>query len=115
GGSEMAEPARPERGACVVRRIVIAPAGLEALSGHAVIDHDQARVEVVDLADGDDERDVAVTRFPYWGDVADLVAILDSGTFVPDHRRPVVEGSQLLGQAIVAAMRAAPGRRVVSA
>ena len=34
---------------------------------------------------------------------------------VPDHRRPVVEGSQLLGQSIVAAMRGAPGRRVASA
>ena len=32
-----------------------------------------------------------------------------------DHRRPVVEGSQILGQSIVAASRHAPGRRVVSA
>ncbi len=32
-----------------------------------------------------------------------------------DGRRPVVEGSQMLGQAIVAAGRHAPGRRVVSA
>ena len=32
-----------------------------------------------------------------------------------DWRRPVVEGSQMLGQAVVAAGRHAPGRRVVSA
>ncbi len=32
-----------------------------------------------------------------------------------DGRRPVVEGSQMLGQAIVAASRHSPGRRIVSA
>jgi acyl-CoA thioesterase len=55
-----------------------------------------------------------VTAVPHWGDAADLVAILDHGAVVPDTRRPVVEASQLLGQCIVAAMRQAPGRRVVS-
>ena len=61
---------------------------------------------------------------PTWGDAAHLVDILDvrpdgEGRFVSvaraDERRPVVEGSQMLGQAIVAAGRRAPGRRVVSA
>jgi acyl-CoA thioesterase II len=67
-------------------------------------------------------RDVTVKRFPTWGDAADLVSLLD---VLPDGdlvfrggahshgRRPVVEGSQILGQAIVAAMRHAPGRRAV--
>ena len=32
-----------------------------------------------------------------------------------DERRPVVEGSQMLGQAIVAAIRHTMGRRLVSA
>ena len=105
----------PPDGRGVVRRIVAAPSGLDALSGYAVIDGSQARVEIVDVMEGDDERDVTVKRFPCWGDAADLVAILDAGVFVLDHSRPVVEGSQLLGQGIVAAMRAAPGRRVVSA
>ena len=59
-----------------------------------------------------------------WGDAAHLVDILDvrpegDGRFVSVARaseaRPVVEGSQMLGQAIVAASRQAPGRRVVSA
>lgn len=59
-----------------------------------------------------------------WGDTADLVAMLDvrrdadgryRGPVRGDWRRPVVEGSQMLGQAIVAAGRHAPGRRVISA
>ena len=58
-----------------------------------------------------------------WGDAAHLIDILDvrpagelSYTSVTrsDERRPVVEGSQMLGQAIVAAARHAPGRRAVS-
>jgi acyl-CoA thioesterase len=61
---------------------------------------------------------------PSWGDAADLIALLDVqpdgeaswiGMARPGHGRSVVEGSQMLGQAIVAAGRHAPGRRVVSA
>lgn len=65
---------------------------------------------------------------PAWGTTADLVALLDvqpdpgsgtDGTWVgaarPGGHRGIVEGSQLLGQAIVAAMRATGGRRVVHA
>lgn len=101
--------------AAVVQRCVLAPAGYEALHDHAVFDHDRARVELIDAVGGDDPRDVTVKRFPTWGDAADLVAVLDAGAIVADQRRPVAEGSQLLGQAIVAAMREAPGRRVASA
>ena len=59
-----------------------------------------------------------------WGDATDLVEILDvrpdgDGRYVSVVRgnwtRPVVEGSQLLGQSIVACGRHAPRRRVVSA
>jgi acyl-CoA thioesterase len=59
-----------------------------------------------------------------WGDAAELIDILDvrpagDGAYTTVVRgnweRPVVEGSQMLGQAIVAAARHAPGRRVVSA
>ena len=58
-----------------------------------------------------------------WGDVADLIAVLDvkpvrDGVYVgpvrPSEERPVVEASQILGQAIVAASRHAPGRRAVN-
>lgn len=105
----------PRDGTGVVRLWVQPPVGLESLRGHAVVDADQARVELVDGADTDDPDDVTVKRFPNWGDAADLLAILDSGSVVLDDHRPVVEASQLLGQSIVAAMRAEPDRRVVSA
>ena len=105
----------PRDGADVVRRCVSPPAGMEALRDHAAVDHTRARVELVDAIDGDEPRDVTVKRFPPWGDASELIAVLDTGVAVPDDRRPVMEGSQLLGQTIVAAMRHAPGRRVVSA
>lgn len=59
-----------------------------------------------------------------WGDAVHLVEILDvhrgddgawTGPTRASRGRPVVEGSQMLGQAVVAAGRIAPGRRVVSA
>jgi acyl-CoA thioesterase len=114
GGRASEWTANPGDGAGLLRRCMSAPAGLEPLRDHAVVDHDRARVELIDAAPGDDARDVTVKRFPTWGDAADLIAVLERGAVVGDHRRPVVEGSQLLGQAIVAAMRQAPGRRVVS-
>jgi acyl-CoA thioesterase len=86
------------------------------LDGHVVFDHDRVRVE---LLDGPDPK-----RFPTWGDAADLVDVLDvrpagEGRYESVARaswqRPVVEGSQMLGQAIVACARHAPGRRAVSA
>ncbi len=61
---------------------------------------------------------------PTWGDAADLIDIMDvrpdgDGRYVSvvrgEPQRGVVEGSQMLGQAIVAAGRHAPDRRVVSA
>lgn len=67
---------------------------------------------------------VAGDVVPPWGDAAHLIDILDvraegedhyRSVTRPDLRRNVVEGSQMLGQAIVAAGRARPGRRAVSA
>lgn len=66
----------------------------------------------------------ARTEVEPWGDAADLVAVLDvqpdgPGRYACTPRgnwtRPVIEGSQLLAQAIVAASREAPGRRAVAA
>jgi acyl-CoA thioesterase len=99
------------------------PAGLGWLRGYAAFDHDRIRVELVDEEPGDDPRAVSVKRFPVWGEAAHLTDILDvrpegPGSFLgvarTTARRPVVEGSQMLGQAMVAAGRHAPGRRVVS-
>jgi acyl-CoA thioesterase-2 len=98
---------------------------LPELADHAAFDQDQVRVEVRDEVEGDAAHDVTVKRFPTWGDAAHLVDVMDVrpaddgltffGIARSDERRPVVEGSQMLGQAIVAASRHAAGRRVVSA
>jgi acyl-CoA thioesterase II len=97
--------------------------GLEWLKGRAAFDPDRIRVELEDTRPGDEARDVTFKRFPTWGEASDLIEILDvrregDGRFVSvarsDPRRPVVEGSQILGQAVVAAGRQARGRRVVS-
>ncbi len=94
------------------------------LAEHATFDHDRVRVELVDAGPDDEPRDITVKRFPTWGDASDLIGLLQveaggHGSYTSraraDARRPVVEGSQMLGQAIVAAAHHAPGRRVVSA
>ena len=79
---------------------------------HVAFDHEQVDLVLVDARPGDDERDVTTKRFPTWGDAADLIDVLDvqpegelryRAAARNDWRRPVVEGSQILGQAIVAA------------
>ncbi len=100
------------------------PSGaLASLLGHAAFDTDRVCVEVFDRDPGD-ERGGARLRFPTWGDTSDLVEVMDVrphgaagyiGTARSDGRRPVVEGSQMLGQAIIAVGRQHPDRRVVSA
>ncbi|ONH27314.1 DUF427 domain-containing protein [Pseudofrankia asymbiotica] len=98
--------------------------GLDWLAGLAAFDHDRVRVELVDTVAGEDPRDATIKRFPTWGDAADLIDIMDvraagEGRYVsvirPSPGRAVVEASQILGQAVVAAMRHTGGRRVVSA
>lgn len=90
--------------------------------GLVVLDHERVQVELVEESAAGGE---AVTRYPAWGDVADLVRQMDvqpegdgSWTGLPagdNEGRPVAEASQLLGQALVAAVRASGGRRPVSA
>jgi acyl-CoA thioesterase/uncharacterized protein (DUF427 family) len=107
---------------CVWTFIRPAPS-LDWLKDLVAFDHDRVRIELEDGRSGDDPRDLTFKRFPTWGEASELIEVLDvrpagDGGYVgisrPDHRRPVVEGSQILGQAIVAAGRHAPGRRVVS-
>jgi acyl-CoA thioesterase/uncharacterized protein (DUF427 family) len=121
GDGEAWDAGRP--GGPVVTFVTDPPAALGSLRDHGRFDAERTRVEVLDPV-GDGERNGTVKRFPTWGDAADLVGLLDVRrdgdlAFVAgahtDGRRPVVEGSQMLGQAIVAAGRHAPGRRVVSA
>lgn len=108
----------------VLRTFVEPVAALAELTGHGAFDQSRVRIEVVDQGPGDDPKDATVKRFPSWGDAAHLIDMLDVRpegdlAFVSvtrdDGLRPVVEGSQMLGQAIVAAGRHAPERRVVSA
>lgn len=101
----------------------------DAPDGHVAFDtgNERVRVVLVDAAPGDPERDRTLKRFPTWGDAADLIELLKvqpqgDGRYVSvthdnnaNRHRGVVEGSQMLGQAIYAAGQHAPGRRVVSA
>jgi acyl-CoA thioesterase-2 len=92
------------------------------LKGYYGVYHEKVRVEL-ETRWPDDERAVTTHRFPVWGDQSDLVRLMDAqpvGTnrFVApgyhERTRNVVEGGQLVGQAIVAAAKAIPGQRVVS-
>src|ERR671919_1711335 len=85
---------------------------------------ERLRVEIEERWSPDDPRAVTVNRFPTWGDAADLLGLIDvqpagDGRFVgPPYRegsRNVVEGGQLLAQAVVAAAKAIPDQRVTSA
>jgi acyl-CoA thioesterase len=117
-------------GAADVEAATLAPTDVDWLRDHVSFASDGIRVEVVDGRPGDDPRDVTSKRFPTWGDAADLVELLDvapdgadrtdsADRFVTagraDWRRGVVDGSQLLAQSIVAAVRRSGGRRAVSA
>jgi len=92
--------------------------------GLLALDPTRLRIEVDDR--WPDRRDGAgtVNLFPRWGDIADLLRLMDvepagPGLYVArtyeDRRRNVVEGSQLLGQAVIAASKAVPDQRAVSA
>lgn len=87
------------------------------INGYIGVYHEKATVEVeTRWPDGT----VSSNRFPVWGDQDDLMVMLDCEPV--DHHfvapgyyartRNVVEGGQLLGQAIVAASRTVPDQRV---
>ena len=72
----------------------------------------------------DDEHDGVRNRFPLWGDASDLLGLMNvtengphrfEGPTYHDLTRNVVEGGQLLGEAIVAASKTIPDQRVTSA
>jgi len=92
--------------------------------GLLAFDPARLRIEVDDRWPGRTDDAGTVNLFPRWGDLADLVRIMDvqpegTGLYVApiheDRRRNVVEGSQLLGQAIIAASKEVPDQRAVSA
>ena len=107
----------------VLRTFAEAPTS-EWLSGLATFDQRRVVLEIVDPMVAGDPRGVTVKRFPTWGDASQLIDILNvrpdgdnryTSVARASHLRAVAEGSQMLGQAIVAAGRHAPGRRAVSA
>lgn len=94
-------------------------AGIDGLRG---VYHEKVRVEI-ETRWGDDPT-VSVAAFPAWGDQDDLLALIDAqpagpGRYVApgyhERTRNVVEGGQLMAQALVAAAKAVPGQRLDSA
>ena len=84
----------------------------------------QTRIEIDDRWAGRADTAGTVNRFPRWGDLPDLVRLMDVSSAGPDlfvapiyedRRRNVVEGSQLLGQAIIAAAKTVQDQRAISA
>jgi acyl-CoA thioesterase-2 len=106
------------------------------LAGHVAFYDDRLVVELVETFPSRPGHEV-VHRMPRWGDAVDLLGLLDVaqvaegrfrsppypdppvGTFFPQLRpkdvRLVIEGGQLLGEAIVAAAKTVPTQRVTSA
>ena len=101
-------------------------AGVGELEGRVSMDPEllsgRLRLGLINSAKRED--DSPVIRFPNWGDASDLIDMMDvrpmgEGRYESvarsDWRRPVVEGSQVLGQMIVAGIHECGGRRAVSA
>lgn len=93
------------------------------LKGYLGVYHEKVRVEL-ETRWTDDPRAVTTNPFPVWGDQSDLVRLIDAQETGPnrfqapgyhERSRNVVEGGQLLAQAIVAASKAVPDQRVTSA
>lgn len=93
------------------------------LKGYLGVYHEKVQVELeTRWSERPDDR--SLNRFPAWGDESDLLRLIDVQEVEPLHyvgptyherTRNVVEGGQLLAQAIVAAAKANPGQRVTSA
>ncbi len=90
------------------------------LKGYLGVYHERVVVERQERWPGAGGRAVT-NRFPTWGDAADLMRLIDVRESGPDRfvgppfderTRNVVEGGQLLAQAIVAASKTIPDQRV---
>jgi acyl-CoA thioesterase-2 len=99
-------------------------AEVAGIKGYVAFYHDRVRVELLERWERDDPGRTRSRRFPIWGDTDELVRLMDVEEVAPgrflgpsygDTPRNVVEGGQLLGEAIVAASKTVPGQRVTSA
>lgn len=93
------------------------------IRGYVCFYQDRTRIEIDEPWPGDAPDTRRTRRFPAWGDQAELMRLMDlepagAGRFTApaygESARNVVEGGQLLGDAIVAACKTVPGQRVVS-
>jgi acyl-CoA thioesterase II len=93
-------------------------AEVAGIEGHLGVYHEKVTVEVESSWP---DSSTSINRFPLWGDESDLLAVIESrledvGRFTAasyhERTRNVVEGGQLLAQAIVAAGRTVPDQRV---
>ncbi len=91
------------------------------IKGYVAFYQERLRIELVEEWPGEGALATTTNPFPTWGDAADLVRLVDvepvgDGHFVgPPYRdvsRNVVEGGQMLAQAIVAAAKTFPDQRV---
>jgi acyl-CoA thioesterase-2 len=114
----------PERDVNLGAAVHAALTETAGLPGLVALDPDRVRIDVVDDMGRSDGRDTTLKRFPTWGDLDDVLDVMNVRPAGPgrfesvtrsERNRPVVEGSQMLGQAVMAAAKLAPGRRVVSA
>jgi len=110
-------------------RFALAESGSEIVAWreeHGLIGFDatRLRIDIDDRWPGRPDNAGTINRFPRWGDVADLLRLMDlepagpalfAAPIYEDRRRNVVEGSQLLGQAIIAASKTATDQRATSA
>lgn len=89
-----------------------------------VFDPAAVRIDLIDTHPTPEGFDATVSTFPRWGDVSDLIRCLDlendgHGLFTAPpmgmQKRNVIEATQMIGQAIVAASRTIPEQRAVSA
>ncbi len=94
-------------------------AGIE---GYLGVYHEKMRVEIETHWDADPT--ISTVAFPAWGDEDDLLGLIEAEPSGPsrfvapgyhDTTRNVVEGGQLLAQALVAAARTVPEQRLTSA
>ena len=94
------------------------------IEGYVAFYHEKVRIELEEPWPGSDAGAVTTYRFPAWGDASDLLGLIDVEQAGPNHfvapayrdtTRNVVEGGQMLAQAIVAASKTMPDQRVTSA
>jgi acyl-CoA thioesterase II len=92
------------------------------IKGYLGVYHEKVRVEIETRWEGDSTA--STVPFPAWGDEDDLLRLIEAMPSGPDRfaapgyherSRNVVEGGQLLAQALVAASKMVPEQRPVSA